>query len=80
MKKEFDTNSMSAGQTSDLDRLVKNSHFFDLPLKLESPLNGADCFNYRVTIEVGGHAHTVEAGESAVPAGMRPLLDWLMRG
>ena len=79
VKKEFDTGSMSARQTSDLDKLVRKSRFFDLPLKLESSTRGADICNYRLTIESEGRAHTVEASDTAVPPDMRTLLDWLMR-
>ena len=80
IEKEFDTESLPAGKARELNGLLEKSGFFELPVRLEGLVEGSDRFCYRLTVEVGGNVHTVEAVETAVPVEMRPLLDWLMRG
>jgi hypothetical protein len=74
-----DSDSLPPTQVKRLQTLLVQSHFFDLPLELRSSLEGADRFQYRVTVEADNQSHTVEAGEAAVPETMWPLLDWLTR-
>jgi hypothetical protein len=74
-----DSESLPPTQAKRLRTLLAQSRFFDLPLEIRSGPEGADRFLYRVTVEADSQAHTVEAGEAAVPANMWPLLDWLAR-
>ncbi len=62
-----------------LRTLLKQSGFFDLPAALRSSGEGADRFNYRLTIQTEDRSHTVEASEDAIPGRMRPLLEFLTR-
>jgi hypothetical protein len=73
----LDSTSLSELQARQLAELLDRSHFFELPLRLESSSPGADRFSYRLTVETDSATHTVEAAEAAVPAELRPLLDWL---
>jgi hypothetical protein len=57
--------------------LVEGAHFFDLPPVLKPPVEGADRFQYRLTVERGKQFHTVETSESAAPEQLQPLLDRL---
>jgi len=75
----LDVQSLSAEDARQLQELLERSRFFELPSKLETPRAGADRFTYRVTVETEDGARTIEAGEGAVPAPMRPLIDWLTR-
>jgi hypothetical protein len=75
----IDSSSLSKPQARLLLELLDQSHFFDLPLKLESAAPGADRFTYRVTVETESGSHTVEANDAAVPVELRPLLNWLTR-
>ncbi len=74
-----DSDSLPHTQAKRLEALLAKSRFFDLPVELRSSPEGADRFLYRVRVEADSRSHTVEAGEAAVPANMRPLLDWLVR-
>jgi hypothetical protein len=74
-----DSDSLPPTQAKRLQALLAQSRFFDLPLELHSSPEGADRFQYRVTVEADSRSHTVEAGEAAVPQTMWPLLDWLTR-
>jgi len=75
----LDSANLSRSEACRLERLLKQSRFFNLPATLRSSSPGADRFNYKVTVETAGTRHTVEASEAAVPAEMRPLLDFLTR-
>jgi len=79
LKGSLDSSTLSLSRARRLKELLKQSGFFELPSVLESPHAGADHFNYRVTVETGERKHTVEASDLAVPAPMRPLLDFLTR-
>ena len=75
----LDSSTLSVSQARRLKELLKKSGFFELPSNLESSPANADQFSYRVTVETEEGKHTVEASEIAVPAAMRPLLDFLTR-
>ncbi len=74
-----DSSKLSVSQARRLKDLLKRSGFFQLPSAPESTHPSADHFNYRVTVESEEGRHTIEAGETAIPGSMRPLLDFLVR-
>jgi len=75
----LDSSNLSVSQARRLKELLKQSGFFQLPSALESSHPSADHFNYRVTVETEEGKHTIEAGETAIPSSMRPLLDFIVR-
>jgi hypothetical protein len=79
IKTSLDSSTLPPREARRLQRLLKQSGFFNLPPVLESGEPGADRFSYKVTIETEGRKHTVEAAEAAVPGTMRPFLDFLAR-
>ena len=79
LQASLDLRSLPPEDARRLEELLERSRFFELPLKLEPPGPAADRFTYRVTVESENGSRTVEAGEGAVPPGMRPLIDWLTR-
>jgi hypothetical protein len=74
---ESDTLSQQDDQR--LRQLIDEAGFFDLPPVLHDTASAADQFGYKVTVEIAGRTHTVEATEGAVPPSLRPLLEWLAR-
>ncbi len=77
LQRILNSSELPPSEARRLHRLLQDSHFFDLPQDLESSPRGADRFHYKVTVETEQGSRTVEAGEAAVPASMRPLLRWL---
>ncbi len=77
LKATLDAATLPAHQARRLRRLLEESHFFELPLRLEGPGGQPDRFQYRLTVEDDNGVRTVQANEDAVPPEMRPLLDWL---
>jgi hypothetical protein len=77
LRAALDDASLPPREARRLRRLLEESHFFELPLRIESPGARPDRFQYRLTVEKENCVHTVQANEDAVPPAMRPLLEWL---
>ncbi len=73
----LDSSALSAPDARKLKQLLEKSRFFDLPETLDSTQPGADFFFYTVTVEDERGKHTVQATDAAIPAPMRPLLEFL---
>ncbi|MBP1595135.1 MAG: hypothetical protein H6Q05_512 [Acidobacteria bacterium] len=73
----FDSESLPPRQARRLEKLLEDCRFFRLPVRLEEAAPSPDRFLYKLTVESRNCVHTVHAGEGAVPAEMRPLLEWL---
>jgi hypothetical protein len=77
LKASLDDESMPPQEAGRLRKLLADSRFFELPLRMEAADSHPDRFQYRLTVEDSNCVHTVQACEDAVPPQMRPLLDWL---
>ena len=81
----FDTNSLTSEQAAEIEKLVVSSRFYELPPGTKQEASTPDRFEYRVRISSPARgAHAIVVGETTVPDGLRPLLDYLtalaMRG
>ncbi|MBI3739522.1 MAG: hypothetical protein HY258_10795 [Chloroflexi bacterium] len=72
-----DTQTLPADQSAALEKLIRDSGFFNLPEQIKSPSGGADRFEYRLTISDAGRSHSVTVSEAAMPESLRPLIDRL---
>ena len=77
LKATLDEESLPPRQAQHLRKLLEESRFFELPLRIEAPGSRPDRFQYRLTVENNNGVHTVQAAEEAVSPAMRALLDWL---
>lgn len=75
--KVFDTSTLPEKEAKRLRQLVDVATFFNLPATLTSDTPHPDSFEYLITVEEDGKQHTVEVSESAAPANLTPLLEWL---
>jgi hypothetical protein len=72
-----DTNTLDAEEAQEMQNLIDEASFFDLPEELECE-NEADNFTYQVTVEQSEEIrHTVRMKESAAPDELMPLLQRL---
>jgi hypothetical protein len=71
-----DTATLPPDQATQLDHLVKTADFFNLPTTIDSPTQ-PDRFQYQVSVQEGDRQHTVMIRETAVPANLKPLINWL---
>ena len=72
-----DTESLSPEEAQELRGLVDNAVFFDLPAVISPESQGADRFQYKLSVESEGLKHTVETGEAAAPETLMPLIQKL---
>ena len=74
----LDTESLPVDEASRIRQLVESSDFFELERGLTEASGARDRFEFHLEIDsqVWG-THTVVLPESAIPDGMRPLLDYL---
>jgi len=78
LTKSIDTAGLSAPEFSHLLQMIETSRFFELPALIPSNPQ-PDRFEYQISIEQDGKKHSVTAAEQALPAALKPLIDWLMR-
>ena len=77
LKASLEEGSLAPREVRRLHKLLRESRFFELPLRMEAPVSRPDRFQYRLTVEKDNCIHTVQASEDAIPPEMRPLVEWL---
>lgn len=71
-------NSLQPDEESELQRLIDNAKFFDLPSQPELPLRGADYFEYKITIETNDNKkHSIKTTDLSMPPNVGPLIVYL---
>ena len=69
----FDTATLPEETARELEALVAEACFFDLPETPPASFS-PDTFQYVVTVENDDRRHTVRTGEGAAPDALQPLL------
>src|SRR5512147_2133488 len=72
-----DTDQLSPEQAEELDKLIGNAEFFELPEKLVPEQPRPDRFEYHVRVEAEHKEHAVTVSDAAAPESLRPLLNYL---
>lgn len=73
----LDTEELPAEQASNLDKLISDAHFFELPENIAPDSPKPDRFEYRLTVSDEKKTHSVLVNDSAAPETLRPLLNYL---
>lgn len=76
-KASFSTDSMPADEQQKLTALVNSCRFFETPSTVRSANPGADQFQYKISVQSEQGTHSVQFPETAVPAQLAPLFEWL---
>jgi len=67
-------------EASELQSLVDNANFFDLPSEPAPPLRGADYLEYKITIETNDNKkHSIKTTDLTMPPNVGPLIRYLRR-
>jgi hypothetical protein len=76
----IDSNSLDPQEASELQHLIDNANFFDLPSEPIAQLRGADYLEYKITIETEDNKkHSIKTTDLTVPASVAPLIRYLRR-
>jgi Emfourin len=73
---DVDSSQLSPEEGQELNHLVESARFFDLPADVRAASPGADRFQYKLTVKAGPREHTVAVDDAAMPATLRPLLNF----
>jgi hypothetical protein len=77
LTKTIDSATLSQQEATRLHQLMAAADFFKLPSTIPFTPQ-PDRFQYQIIVEQEGKQHSVTVGETAVPAKLKPLLNWLM--
>lgn len=73
-----DTSTSDSVRASELERLVRDVRFFDLPARLGASSPGAaDVFTYTITVNDGDRVHSVTLTDPVADEGLARLVDQL---
>ncbi|HEU4443867.1 MAG TPA: protealysin inhibitor emfourin [Nitrososphaeraceae archaeon] len=74
----INSNLLQLDEQFELQRLIANAKFFDLPSQPELPLRGADYFEYKITIETNDNKkHSIKTTDLSMPPNIGPLIVFL---
>ena len=79
-KKEIDTVQMDAAEARNIEQMVENMSFFDLPAKVsEGDMIAADAFHYDITVIKDDRQHTVsfDSGDGSQSSPLSKLINFL---
>lgn len=76
MTATLDTAQLSPQELAEVQPCIAAANLFESPESFLS--QQPDRFQYRFEVTDGDRHHSITFGESAVPAHLRPLLDWLV--
>jgi len=77
MTKKIDGAAMPPEEAAKLRNMVDKAQFFQLPPIIPAKPQ-PDRFQYEIRIEQDGKEHSVIVDETAVPARLKPLMQWLI--
>ena len=78
-----DTQTLPPSEAYEIQNLIKNSHFFDLP-SISPPSSkekkgAADYFAYKITVQNDEKEHTVQFNDINMQPKLKPLVDFLVK-
>ena len=77
-ERAVETEQLPPGERADLERLVAESRFFDLPVRATS--GAPDVIQYRVKVEVEGRGHEITADDQTLGDALRKLATRVLAG
>jgi len=80
-KINLDTSSLPSSEVQQVQSMVDNSNFCELPNNTGQPdSNAADYLKYKITLESeDGRKHTVETTDITTPAALSPFVGYLRK-
>ena len=75
---DIDLNEMPDDEAQELQRLILETNFFNIPQNLIEPAKH-DEYEYVVTVEAGNSHHTIHTSDTTAPESLRPLLEKLSK-
>ena len=78
-----DTQTLSPNEAHEIQKLMENSHFFELPSQppqsSKAKKGAADYFTYKITVQDSKRQHSVQFNDINMQPKLRPLIDLLVK-
>ena len=78
-----DTQTLSPDKAHEIQNLIEDSHFFELPSKppqsSKVKKGAADYFTYKITVQDDKREHLVQLNDINMEPNIKPLVDFLIR-
>ena len=71
---ERDTADLPEEKAKELEEIVEQTGFFDLPARSPTPSRGADYNTYLIRVQDGERNHEIKATDMSMPDGLAPLI------
>jgi hypothetical protein len=78
IEKIIDEKSMNEKEANNLQKIIRDSGFFDLPYEIKTKRNYADAFNYNITIDDGIKAHSVKRTDTNIEPKLYTLVKYFI--
>jgi hypothetical protein len=76
----INSDSLQPEEASQLQSLIKDANFFELPSQLPAPSRGADYLEYKITIEANNDKkHSIKTTDLTMPPNVGPLIRYLRK-
>jgi hypothetical protein len=76
----INSDSLDHQEASELQSIVDNANFFDLPSESTAQIRGADYLEYKITIETNDNKkHSIKTTDLTVQPNVAPLIRYLRR-
>jgi hypothetical protein len=73
----IDTDELPAKEADELERLLEDANFFDLPETSPPPRGAADYLRYTISVTAGEHSHTVHLTDPIGDPDVQALVEYL---
>jgi hypothetical protein len=73
----IDTKLLPPEEVRKIQNILDDMDFFDLPSKYLPPKQGADLYQYNITVDTEQRKHSVEISSFPIPSELRPLIEYL---
>lgn len=77
LRAEVDSSELSATESRKMEKLVEGAKPFEQPEKAKGSM--PDQYQYDLTIEDKGRAHSIQTNDTAVSDEMKELIDWVIK-
>jgi hypothetical protein len=78
-----DTQKLSPSEAHEIQNLIENSRFFELPSNppqsLKAKKGAADYFTYKITVQDDKREHSVQFNDINMQPKVKPLIDFLVK-
>jgi hypothetical protein len=78
-----DSQLLPPNEAKEIQRLIENSHFFELPSQppqsSKTTKGAADYFTYKITVQNDQKEHTVQFNDINMQTKIKPLIDFLVK-